>query len=269
MRLLVLGGTRFLSRAVATQAVDRGWDVTCACRGDVGAAAGRRHPPAVGPRRSTRRPALVEGSWDAVVDVSRLPSHVRRAVAAVPDAHWVFVSTINVYADNGSPAMEPLRRADHRRRGPRRGPRGLRPDEGRVRADRDRRRRVLDARAARPHRRPGRRVRPLLLLARPAGPGRRGAGARVTRRRGPGHRRTRPGGVDPRRLRGPDDRGLRRRRRRRCRWPRLLDEVAAGVGAEPSFTWVDSDFLEPSRTWSPGPARARSRCGCRGRSTTG
>ncbi len=53
-------------------------------------------------------PALVEGSWDAVVDVSRLPSHVRRAVAAVPDAHWVFVSTISVYADNGSPAMEPL-----------------------------------------------------------------------------------------------------------------------------------------------------------------
>ncbi|UUZ61303.1 hypothetical protein [Nocardioides sp. B-3] len=48
------------------------------------------------------------GEWDAVVDVSRTPSHVSRAVAAVPDAHWVFVSTINVYADNSSPAMEPL-----------------------------------------------------------------------------------------------------------------------------------------------------------------
>ena len=36
MRLLVLGGTVFLSRAVAAEAVRRGHEVTCACRGDVG-----------------------------------------------------------------------------------------------------------------------------------------------------------------------------------------------------------------------------------------
>lgn len=107
MRLLVLGGTRFLSHSVAEQAVDRGWDVTCACRGESGPLpAGVTHVPW---DRSLDAPsALTEGRWDAVVDVSRTPSHVRRAVAAVPDAHWIFVSTINVYADNGSPAMEPL-----------------------------------------------------------------------------------------------------------------------------------------------------------------
>ena len=106
MRLLVLGGTRFLSRTVAEQALQRGWDVTCACRGSSPVPDGATHLPW---DRAEGAPAdLVDGSWDAVVDVARLPSHVRRAVAAVPDAHWVFVSTINVYADNGSPAMEPL-----------------------------------------------------------------------------------------------------------------------------------------------------------------
>jgi len=60
-----------------------------------------------------------DGTWpdtlagfDAVVDVSRTPSHVRTAVAALPDAHWVFVSTCSVYADHralgGTPANTPL-----------------------------------------------------------------------------------------------------------------------------------------------------------------
>ncbi|MEO9324106.1 NAD-dependent epimerase/dehydratase family protein [Nocardioides sp. C4-1] len=103
MRLLVLGGTRFLSRAVAAEAVARGHDVVCACRGESGEvpdgarlvrwdrAAARSAPP-VGPDGT--------GTPDAVVDVARHPSWVRAAVAAHPDAHWVFVSTVNVYPDS-------------------------------------------------------------------------------------------------------------------------------------------------------------------------
>jgi nucleoside-diphosphate-sugar epimerase len=107
MRLLVLGGTRFLSREVAAQAVALGWDVTCACRGASGdVPEGARL--LVWDRAADAPAELTDATWDAVVDVARLPSHVRRAVAAVPDAHWVFVSTISVYADNSSPAMEPL-----------------------------------------------------------------------------------------------------------------------------------------------------------------
>lgn len=107
MKLLVLGGTRFLSHETASQAVARGWDVTCACRGESGPVPdGARHLP--WDRAAEVPDAVAQGEWDAVVDVTRLPSHARRAVSATADAHWVFVSTISVYADNASPAMEPL-----------------------------------------------------------------------------------------------------------------------------------------------------------------
>ncbi|MBU2695390.1 NAD-dependent epimerase/dehydratase family protein [Pimelobacter sp. 30-1] len=104
MRLLVLGGTQFLSREVAAEAARRGHDVVCANRGRSGSV-----PPGVRVVRWDRGeepPAeLTDGaSYDAVVDVARHPSHVRRALAAVPDAHWVFVSTISVYADDADPA---------------------------------------------------------------------------------------------------------------------------------------------------------------------
>jgi nucleoside-diphosphate-sugar epimerase len=107
MKLLVLGGTRFLSRETATQAVARGWDVTCACRGESGPVPdGATHLP--WDRNDDAPSAVADGAWDAVVDVTRLPSHARRAVGATPDAHWVFVSTISVYPDSSSPGTDVL-----------------------------------------------------------------------------------------------------------------------------------------------------------------
>ncbi len=111
MRILVLGGTVFLSRAVAAAAVARGHDVVCAARGVSGTV-----PDGATLVRWDRSEAvpgeLTDTEFDAVVDVSRIPSHVRAAVAAFPDAHWTFVSTVNVYADTatvgGTPATLPL-----------------------------------------------------------------------------------------------------------------------------------------------------------------
>jgi len=104
MRMLVLGGTQFLSRAVTAVAVASGHEVTAACRGTAPLADGVRHLPL---DRETQDPAavpdLVEGGFDVVVDVARTPSWVRRAVAAFPTAHWVFVSTVSVYADQATP----------------------------------------------------------------------------------------------------------------------------------------------------------------------
>jgi 2'-hydroxyisoflavone reductase len=102
MRILVLGGSVFLSRAVAADAVGRGHNVTCVTRGRSGEVPdGTRH--VVWDRADDVPGDLAAEDFDAVVDVSRTPSHVRKAVAAWPAAHWVFVSTINVYADNATP----------------------------------------------------------------------------------------------------------------------------------------------------------------------
>jgi 2'-hydroxyisoflavone reductase len=106
MRLLVLGGTVFLSRAVAAEAVARGHEVTCAARGSSGSVPeGAR---LVSVDRTQPLPDTSSlGEFDAVVDVARHPSWVRNAVAAYPDAHWVFVSTVNVYADDATPGGTP------------------------------------------------------------------------------------------------------------------------------------------------------------------
>ena len=102
MRILVLGGSVFLSKAVAADAVARGHEVTCVTRGRSGEVPpGTRH--VVWDRADDVPPELGGETFEAVVDVSRTPSHVRKAVAAWRDAHWVFVSTINVYADNATP----------------------------------------------------------------------------------------------------------------------------------------------------------------------
>jgi len=114
MRLLVLGGTVFLSRAVAEDAVRRGYDVVCAARG----VSGTVPDGAELVRWDRADPApteLREQHYDAVVDVGRHPSRVRSAAEAFPTAHWVYVSTINVYADDrtpgGLPWTLPLREA--------------------------------------------------------------------------------------------------------------------------------------------------------------
>lgn len=112
VKILVLGGSVFLSKSVATDAVARGHDVTCATRGTSGPVpdgaafvAWDRNDPVPD--------ELADTTYDAVVDVARIPSWVRTGVAAFPGAHWVFVSTVNVYADDsvpgGAPATLPLR----------------------------------------------------------------------------------------------------------------------------------------------------------------
>ncbi len=102
MELLVLGGTAWLGRTIAVTALDRGHAVTCLARGRSGdvpdratlVRADRDEPGAYDP--VTRR------EWDAVVEVSRRPGHVRGALAAlaVRAAHWTYVSSVSAYASH-------------------------------------------------------------------------------------------------------------------------------------------------------------------------
>lgn len=106
MRLLILGGTAFLGRATARAAIDRGHEVLCLARG----ASGQVPDGAelvVADRDSAGAYDGLEGEFDAVVDVARQPAHVRSALAALQGRvrHWVFVSTINVYAEVGPTAV--------------------------------------------------------------------------------------------------------------------------------------------------------------------
>jgi nucleoside-diphosphate-sugar epimerase len=107
MRLLILGGTQFLGRAIAAHACTVGHDVTCAARGVSGAVpAGARFIRVDRDEPDGLAPLAAE-QFDAVVDVSRHPGQARRAVAALRQrsVHWTFVSTVSVYADNSTPGQ--------------------------------------------------------------------------------------------------------------------------------------------------------------------
>lgn len=126
MKLLVLGGTVFLSAAVAAEGVRRGHDVTCACRGASGSVPEGARLVAWDRAAGAPPPAITALEPDAVVDVARHPSWVRAAVDALPASHWVFVSTVNVYADNATPGGRagtiPLVEAVHTDEDPSSGP---------------------------------------------------------------------------------------------------------------------------------------------------
>ncbi|WP_324278174.1 NAD-dependent epimerase/dehydratase family protein [Blastococcus brunescens] len=100
MRLLVLGGTRFLGRHVATAALERGHDVATFTRGLSGepptgahALHGDRDDPGALPV------ALRGWSPELVVDTScRTRAAARNAAAALGGAHgYAFVSSLNAY----------------------------------------------------------------------------------------------------------------------------------------------------------------------------
>jgi len=100
VKLLILGGTRFLGRHVAELALARGHQLTLLHRG--------RSGPDLFPQAEHRRAdrdgdlqVLARGEWDAAIDTS---AYLPRQVRAIADSlggrvgHYQLVSTISVYA---------------------------------------------------------------------------------------------------------------------------------------------------------------------------
>ncbi len=101
MKLLIIGGTRFLGRAIVDTAVSQGHTVTLFNRGksnpdlyaDVETIVGDRDGGLDGLKGKT---------WDAVIDTcGYVPRLVRDAAELLKDAvdHYTFISSISVYAD--------------------------------------------------------------------------------------------------------------------------------------------------------------------------
>ena len=108
MRLLVLGGTKFLGRAAVETALSRGHEVTLFNRGETN--------PELFPEAEKLRgdrdgglSALEGREWDAVIDPS---GYVPRVVRASADllrgsvGHYVFVSSGSVYAEPYAPGYD-------------------------------------------------------------------------------------------------------------------------------------------------------------------
>jgi 2'-hydroxyisoflavone reductase len=99
MRMLVLGGTVFLGRHVAAEALARGHELTLFTRGVHGADLFPGAERLTGDRAGDLS-ALERGSWDAVIDTSGYEaSQVARGAQLLADraGHYVFVSSCNVY----------------------------------------------------------------------------------------------------------------------------------------------------------------------------
>jgi nucleoside-diphosphate-sugar epimerase len=104
VRILVLGGTAFVGRAIVEDALRNGDEVTLFGRNKTGAGLFPGLARLTGDRDTGDYAALRSGSWDAVVDVSGyVPRHVGQAMDALGDraGRYLFISSHAVYQHAG------------------------------------------------------------------------------------------------------------------------------------------------------------------------
>ena len=113
MRILILGGTQFLGRALAKAGLARGHELTLFNRGKTDPSLFPEAEQLRGDRKHDLS-ALEERTWDAVIDTSGyVPAEVRAAAEMLRESgRYVFVSSVSAYADfstgptEGSPVAQ-------------------------------------------------------------------------------------------------------------------------------------------------------------------
>jgi 2'-hydroxyisoflavone reductase len=110
MRLLIIGGSVFLGRALVAEARTRGHEITLFNRG-VSVAASEPGVSLIKGDRNGDLSALRGRTWDAVIDTcGYFPGQVSRLLAALAGrvGHYTFVSTVSAYADLSRPGASEL-----------------------------------------------------------------------------------------------------------------------------------------------------------------
>ena len=100
MKILIIGGTRFIGRHLVTSARARGHEVTLFNRGKSNPGLFRRIQNIRGDRE--RDLDQLSGQWDAVIDTcGYLPRVVRLSAEALKEkvSRYVFISSVSVYAN--------------------------------------------------------------------------------------------------------------------------------------------------------------------------
>jgi len=108
MRLLILGGTLFLGRHLAQEALDRGHKLTLFNRGRTAPELFAEAEQLRGDRDDDLN-TLCGREWDAVIDTSGLePRQVESTVALLASAtgHYTFVSSISAYGTFPEPGLD-------------------------------------------------------------------------------------------------------------------------------------------------------------------
>jgi 2'-hydroxyisoflavone reductase len=107
MKLLILGGTRFLGRHLVTAALARSHEVTLFNRGKL--SSDLAGVETIHGNRNSDLTKLQGRRWDAVIDTcGYLPASVRASAEALSGSidNYVFISSLSVYKDVSTPGID-------------------------------------------------------------------------------------------------------------------------------------------------------------------
>jgi 2'-hydroxyisoflavone reductase len=108
MRILMIGGTRFVGRHIVDAALAAGHDVTVFHRGQTGPELFPDIERRTGDRNGDLA-GLAEGSWDATVDTcAYVPRHVHSLADALGEraGRYLFISSVSAYATPEGPGYD-------------------------------------------------------------------------------------------------------------------------------------------------------------------